>query len=83
MIGRSLGIDALAIFYIVEVPVAFTDTIISALLETVSTLGGQSIGVGSYKLTGQYCQISIIMVSTMLNSLVVFLLLCWGKRVET
>ena len=63
MIGRGLGVDALAIYYVVEVPTTFTYTIISAVLETVSTLGGQSIGVGSYKLTGQYCQISIVLVS--------------------
>jgi len=61
MIGRGLGVDALAIYYVVEVPTTFTYTIISAVLETVSTLGGQSIGVGSYKLTGQYCQISIVL----------------------
>ena len=61
LIGHSLGIDALTIFYVVEVPTSFTYTVISAILETISTLCGQSIGVGSYKLTGQYCQISVIL----------------------
>ena len=62
LLGRALGVNALAIYYIVNVPTSFTDTIISTVLDTVSSLGGQSIGVGSYKLTGQYCQISIILV---------------------
>lgn len=61
LVGKTLGVDALAIYYIVTVPTSFTDTIVSAVLGTVSSLGGQSIGVGSYKLTGQYCQISIIL----------------------
>ncbi len=63
LLGKAIGVDALAIYYIVSVPTSFTETIISAILETVSSLGGQSIGVGSFKLTGQYCQISIILVS--------------------
>jgi hypothetical protein len=69
LLGRALGVDALAIYYIVNVPTSFTDTIISAVLDTVSSLGGQSIGVGSYKLTGQYCQITIILVRIFLNTL--------------
>ena len=64
LIGRGLGVDALAIYYIVGVPTTFTLTLIESILSTISTLGGQSIGVGSYKLTGQYCQISIVLVST-------------------
>jgi hypothetical protein len=66
-IGRGIGVDALAIYYVVEVPTTFTSTLIGAVLSTVSTLGGQSIGVGSYKLTGQYCQISIVLVSSVLS----------------
>ena len=62
LVGKVLGLDALAIYYIVTVPPALTGTIIWAVLETVSSLGGQAIGAGSYKLTGQYCQISIILV---------------------
>ena len=62
LVGKALGVEALSIYYIVTVPTSFTETIISAVLDTVSSLGGQSIGVGSYKLTGQYCQISIILV---------------------
>ena len=62
LIGKQLGLDALAIYYIVAVPTSLTGTIIWAVLETVSSLGGQAIGAGSYKLTGQYCQISIILV---------------------
>jgi len=61
LVGKTLGVDSLSIYYIVTVPTAFTETIISAVLETISSLGGQSVGVGSYKLTGQYCQISIIL----------------------
>ena len=62
LVGKALGVEALSIYYIVTVPTSFSETIIDAVLETVSSLGGQSIGVGSYKLTGQYCQISIILV---------------------
>ena len=62
LLGRYLGVDALAIYFIVTVPTSFTETIIEAVLDTVSSLSGQSVGVGSYKLTGQYCQISIILV---------------------
>jgi hypothetical protein len=68
LLGRALGVNALAIYFIVTVPTTFTDTIISAVLETISSLGGQSIGVGSYKLTGQYCQISLILVRIFLNA---------------
>ena len=64
LLGKELGVDALAIYYIATVPTAFSDTIIWAVLDTVTSLGGQAIGVGSYKLTGQYCQISIILVRT-------------------
>ena len=64
LLGKVLGVDALAIYYIVTVPTTITETFISAVLETISSLGGQSIGVGSYKLSGQYCQISIVLVRT-------------------
>lgn len=61
LVAQYLGTEAVAAFTIVQLILGLTSEFLGGILGTEATLCSHAIGVGNYKLAGQYVQVSMIL----------------------